>query len=233
MALWGSGVQIPSAPPNSSSVRRPLFSGWAVSMQCEFGIPHSSQNKKLRSRKIPKAKSPRNREKRKIANREPMLTPLAPRSNLTAPSPLTRHSQFQIHNSKTPLSNSLENKIEKKAISGHKSQVVECACPPVAQAAQGNKTQGKEGEDEGVFFRFWDDLAVDDNAHRTTAACHKIAIQETISVVIEGSRKEIADGFVDDAGADPSRRIPAGIGQSAPRDTNPYIIRVSAIFIQI
>ncbi len=114
MALWGSGVRIPSAPPNSSSVRRPLFSGCAVSMQCEFGIPHSSQNKKLHSGKIPKAKSRRNREKRKIANHEPMLTSLAPRSNLTAPSPPTRHSQFQINNSKTPLPNSLENKIEKK-----------------------------------------------------------------------------------------------------------------------
>ena len=96
-----------------------------------------------------------------------------------------------------------------------------------------NKPQGKEAEHKGVFFGFGDDLAVDDNPQRATAACHKIAIQEAISVVIEGSRKEIADRFVDDAGARPNRRIPAGIGQSAPRDANPDFIRVSAIFIQI
>ena len=105
MALWGSGVRIPSAPPNSSSVRRPLFSGWAVSMQCEFGIPHSSQNKKLRSGKIPKAKSPTTNQCCLPSPRDPICLP---------PSPPTRHSQFQIHNSKTPLPNSLENKIEKK-----------------------------------------------------------------------------------------------------------------------
>ena len=100
-------------------------------------------------------------------------------------------------------------------------------------AAENDKAQRKEAEDESVFFWFGDDLAVDDNPHRATAACHKIAIQEAISVVIEGSRKEIADGFAEDAGSHPSRSIPAGIGQGASRDANPYIIRVSAIFIHI
>ena len=32
-----------------------------------------------------------------------------------------------------------------------------------------NKGEGKGVEDEGVFFRFGDDLAVDDNPHRSAA----------------------------------------------------------------
>ena len=43
---------------------------------------------------------------------------------------------------------------------------------------------------------------------------------------------KIADGFVDDAGAHPSHRIPAGIGQSASRNTNPQVICGAAILIQ-
>ena len=40
----------------------------------------------------------------------------------------------------------------------------------------------------------------------------------------KGSRKEIADGFVQNAGAHPSGSIPARIGQSASRDPNPHYI---------
>ena len=113
------------------------------------------------------------------------------------------------------------------------------ACPlflllHLAAMEEEDEGEGKQAKDKSVFFRFGDDLAVDDNPHRATAACRKIAIQKAISVVIEGSRKEIADGFVDDAGAHPSRGIPCGIGKTATSgNTNPYIIRVSAIFIHI
>ncbi len=93
-----------------------------------------------------------------------------------------------------------------------------------------NKPQGKEAEHKGVFFGFGDDLAVDNNPHRTLRIRRKCRLP---CGIIEGSRKEVADRFVDDAGARPNRRIPAGIGQSAPRDANPDFIRVSAIFIQI
>ena len=96
-----------------------------------------------------------------------------------------------------------------------------------------DKGEGKQAEDQRVFFRFGNDLAVDDNPQRATAACHKIAIQEAISVVIEGSRKEIPDGLVQNAGTHPSRSILARIRQTASRDANPHIIRVSAIFIQV
>ena len=73
-------------------------------------------------------------------------------------------------------------------------------------AMEEDKGQRKQAKHKGVFFWFGDDLAVDENPQRATAACHKIAIQEAISVVIEGSRKEVAYGFVDDADAHPSRR---------------------------
>ena len=49
--------------------------------------------------------------------------------------------------------------------------------------------------------------------------------------IIVGSRKEVADGFADDAGAHPSRSIPAGIVQSTSRDANPHVIS-SVIIIQ-
>ena len=51
-------------------------------------------------------------------------------------------------------------------------------------------------------------------------------------LAVKGSCKEIADGFVEDAGAYPSRRIPAGIGQSAPRNTKSKIICGAGILIQ-
>ena len=43
---------------------------------------------------------------------------------------------------------------------------------------------------------------------------------------------KIADGFVNQARTYPSHRIPAGIGQSAPRNTNPHVICGAAILIQ-
>ena len=92
-------------------------------------------------------------------------------------------------------------------------------------AAENHKTQSKEGEDERVFFGFGDDLAVKDNSHRAVRLRRKpgIPIASTHNI-IEGSRKEIADGFVQNAGARPSRRLPAGIAQTAPGDTNPHDI---------
>ena len=39
-----------------------------------------------------------------------------------------------------------------------------------------------------------------------------------------GSRKEVANRFVDDAGAYPSRRRPTRIGKTASRDANPHSI---------
>ena len=49
--------------------------------------------------------------------------------------------------------------------------------------------------------------------------------------VIEGSREEIADRFVQNAGAAPTGRLPGGIGQTAPRDANSYVIVLAAILI--
>ena len=51
------------------------------------------------------------------------------------------------------------------------------------------------------------------------------------SNVIEDSRMEVADGFAEDAGAYPSRRIPGGIAQIAPRDANSYVIVRAGILI--
>ena len=88
-----------------------------------------------------------------------------------------------------------------------------------------NKAQRKEGENEGIFFWFGDDLAVDPNLHRAVRLRRKMRTpKEATNPIVEGSRKEVADGFVDDAGARPSRRLPAGIRESAPRDANPHVI---------
>ena len=97
-------------------------------------------------------------------------------------------------------------------------------------AADNHKSQSKQAEDEGVFFWFGDDLAVDDHSHRSVACRRKPGIRRAI--IIEGpSRKEVADGLVDDARAHPSRRIPGGVGQSASRDANPYCVLHSIIII--
>ena len=42
--------------------------------------------------------------------------------------------------------------------------------------------------------------------------------------MIEGSRKEVADGFVQNARTPPSRRLSGGIGQIASGDPNPQAI---------
>ena len=88
--------------------------------------------------------------------------------------------------------------------------------------------QRKQCKHKRVFFGFGDDLAVKDNSHRAvrlrrkpgrpTASTHKI---------IEGFRKEIADGFVQNAGARPSGGIVGRIRQVASRDANPYDITKS------
>ena len=72
-------------------------------------------------------------------------------------------------------------------------------------AAENDKAQGKQAEDESVFFRFGDDLAVDDNPHRAKSG-------GTITM-IESSRKEVADGFVDQACSHPRRSLPIAIKQ--------------------
>ncbi len=81
-------------------------------------------------------------------------------------------------------------------------------------AMEENKAEGKQAEDEGIFFRFRDDGAVDGDPHPA-----KRRKKRTLTIV--SSRKEVANGFVDQAGAHPSRSIPAGIRQSASRNTNP------------
>ena len=81
-------------------------------------------------------------------------------------------------------------------------------------AMEEDKAQGKEGEDEGVFLRFGDDLAADDNLRLIAAGKPRVSKSKTI----ESSRMEVADGFVDDAGTAPTGRCPGGIGQSGPRD---------------
>ena len=90
-------------------------------------------------------------------------------------------------------------------------------------AVEENEGQGKQAKHQRVFFWFGDGLAVKDNSHRAVRLRHKPG-RPTASThrIIEGSRKKIADGFVQNAGAHPSRRLPAGIAQTAPGDTNPY-----------
>ena len=84
--------------------------------------------------------------------------------------------------------------------------------------AKNDEGQREQAKHKRVFFRFGDDLAVNDNPHRAVRLRRKPGSKKS---VIVGSRKEVADGFVDDAGANPSRRIPAGIRQTAPRNANP------------
>ena len=89
-------------------------------------------------------------------------------------------------------------------------------------AAENDEAQGKEGEDEGVFFGFGDEAAIETDLHRRCATCRKMG---TISIIIEGSCNEVADRFVKDAGANPTGRLIGGIAQIAtPGDTNPHFI---------
>ena len=92
-------------------------------------------------------------------------------------------------------------------------------------ALEEDEDQGEEAEDEGVFLRFGDDLAVDSNLYRALCICRKISSRG----IIVGSRKEVADGFVDQAGARPSRSLPVGKGQIAPRDANPHLVKSGII----
>ena len=80
-------------------------------------------------------------------------------------------------------------------------------------AADKHKAQRKQAKDEGVFLRLRDDGAVDSDLY-VVERCKKSS--SPIS-----SRKEISNRFVDDARANPNRRIPDGIGQGASRDANP------------
>ena len=79
---------------------------------------------------------------------------------------------------------------------------------PLSMAMEEDKAQRKQAEEEGVFLGFGDDLTIDDNSHRAFRIRRK---PSGWSAGTEGSRKEIANGFVQNAGANPSRRIPAGI----------------------
>ena len=94
-------------------------------------------------------------------------------------------------------------------------------------AVEENEGQGKEAEDEGVFFWFGDDLGVDSDLYRAAGICRKISTR----VIIVGSRKEIPNRFIQNAGAHPSRSLPAGIGQNASGDTNPHLVK-SGIIVQ-
>ena len=88
-----------------------------------------------------------------------------------------------------------------------------------------NKGKGKQAEDEGVFFWFWNELAVDNEPHRALRIRREARRRNpNLPIIIGSPAKEIADGFVEDAGARPRRRRPAGIGKSAPGDPNPYAI---------
>ena len=87
-----------------------------------------------------------------------------------------------------------------------------------------HKDQGKQAEEEGIFFGFGNDLAIDDHPHRAVGVRRKPRTIWGAHFIIEGSRMEVADGFVQNARTYPSGRIPGGIGQIAPRDANPKLI---------
>ena len=97
-------------------------------------------------------------------------------------------------------------------------------------AAKDDKAEGKQAEDKGVFLWFRDDLAVDGDLYGASAVRRKIGMQGSHSPsMIESSRKEVANGFVDNASTRPSRRRSAGIGQSASGDTNSHVVRNAVI----
>lgn len=60
--------------------------------------------------------------------------------------------------------------------------------------------------------------------YRVAAARRKTGIVRTIIFFIECSRMEFADGFVQNTGIPPSRRLPAGIATIGSGDANPYVI---------
>ena len=93
-------------------------------------------------------------------------------------------------------------------------------------AMEENKAQRKQAEDKSIFFWFGDDLAVDDNPHRAGGIRRKCSMP---CGTIEGSRKEVANGFVQNARTYPSRSIPARIGETASGNTNPKDIFIAII----
>ena len=84
-------------------------------------------------------------------------------------------------------------------------------------AAKDNKTQSEQAEDEGVFFWFGDDLAVDNNPHRAVRRSRK---SRDASPIIEGSRIEVADGLVDYTGAHPRRSLIVAVNQVGRLNAN-------------
>ena len=72
--------------------------------------------------------------------------------------------------------------------------------PFLLEVAAGNhKTQGKQAKDQRVFFRLWDDLVVDYRPHvPKTGMCAR---------PVESSRMKVADGFVEDAVANPKPKM--------------------------
>ena len=65
------------------------------------------------------------------------------------------------------------------------------------------------------------DRGVGDNLHRIVA---DRPTNKSSHTIIESSCEEVADGFVNYAGARPTRRRSAGIRQTAPGDPNPQVI---------
>ena len=70
-----------------------------------------------------------------------------------------------------------------------------------------DKTQHQQAKHQRVFFWFGDDLAVDYRPH--------VAKTGMCASPVERSRMKIADGFVQNAGAYPRRRVQLGIRQTA------------------
>ena len=81
-------------------------------------------------------------------------------------------------------------------------------------AVEDDKGEGKEGEEEGVFLRFGDDLAVDGDRQRASKS------GQTTSNGSEVSRIKVADGFVEDAGSNPRRSLPASVKQVGRLNAN-------------
>ena len=93
---------------------------------------------------------------------------------------------------------------------------------------ENDKAQSKEAKHKRVFFWFGDEGTVEGEPHRALRIRRKTSGR---SVATEGSRKEVADGLVDQSGAHPGRRGSAGIGQIAPGDTNSKVICSTTILI--
>ncbi len=90
-------------------------------------------------------------------------------------------------------------------------------------AVEENESERKQAEDKSIFFRFGDDLAVDDNSHRVVPR-RKMAGATSIFMIIEGSRKEVANRFVDHARSHPRRSLPAAVKQVGRFNANAQTI---------